>query len=92
MFKRLFDENKMEMSEETDVTNLWKNFQKIRIDNRDASANIMWFTRKRDEAMNPQDYLYYNHQVCKFVREQSDLQIQETSLFLELQKMYPEYK
>ena len=71
---------------------LWKEFLKIRSDNKDAAANIMWFSRKRDDALTPADYLYYNQQVCKFIREQSDIQIKETNLFLELQKFYPDYK
>ena len=71
---------------------LWNEFQQVRADNKDATANIMWFSRKRDESLNAPDYLYFNQQVCKFIREQSDLQIKETNLFLELQKIYPEYK
>lgn len=80
------------MSEPCNVNDLWIAFQKVRSENKDATANIMWFSRKRDEAMSAENYLYYNQQVCKFIKEQSDLQIQETSLFLELQKCFPEYK
>lgn len=82
----------MDMSETCNSNNLWIAFQKVRSENKDATANIMWFSRKRDEALTPENYLYFNQQVCKFIKEQSNLQIQETSLFLELQNCFPEYK
>jgi len=84
--------NKMEFETRDSEDYLWKEFQKIRSDNKDAAANIMWFSRKRDDALTAADYMYYNQQVCKFIREQSDIQIKETNLFLELQKFYPDYK
>ena len=82
----------MDMKGENLHMEIWNNFQQVRADNRDANANIMWFTRKRDEATTPENYLYYNQQVCNFVKEQSDLQIKETGLFLELQSLFPQYK
>jgi len=80
------------MSLDSEEKLLWEEFQKIRDENKDAAANIMWFTRKRDDAVDAPNYFYYNQQLCKFIREQSDIQMKETDLFLKLQNFYPEYK
>jgi hypothetical protein len=66
---------------------VWVEFMEIRSMCRDLLATANWMARKRDEAMRPDDYVYFSQECNKFLAEHSNAVNKENQLHFELVKL-----
>lgn len=63
---------------------LWRDFCQARMLMRDHADHAKFFERKRDEATNPEDYVFFSDQCNSAIHEQSEATDRQNKLHLQI--------